>query len=101
MWMYAGLRLVAHLQGKSRGIMNSAFDTLLALDACKARVLCELTKQELDLPLEFAKSKLRHSFACTQASCQAATYFGRVRVHTGHPKFTKSLLYVCMSRPST
>ena len=78
--------------------MNAAFYTVLALDECKVRVFCELTKRELDLPLEFAKAKLRLSFACTQAGCQGATLNGRVRVHTGHPKFSKTALYVCVSR---
>ena len=100
-WWYPSIRLVAHLQGTSRGIMNAAFYTVLALDECKVRVFCELTKRELDLPLEFAKAKLRLSFACTQADCHGATLNhgnGRVRVHTGHPKFSKTALYVCVSR---
>ena len=97
MWLHPGLRLVGHLQGKARGVLNGAFYTVLSVCDTTVLVLCELTRKELELPMDFVKSKLRLGYAITQASCQGSTLAGRVRVYT-HPRFTRRHLYVCSSR---
>ena len=100
MWLHVGLKLVGCLQGKQRGVCNSAFYTILAMGET-VRVRCELTKKELDLPWDFVKGKLRLCFAVTQASCQGSTLQGRVRIYSGHPRFTQRHLYVCASRATS
>jgi hypothetical protein len=97
MWLHPGLRLVGHLQGKARGVLNGAFYTVLSVCDTTVLVLCELTRKELELPMDFVKTKTRLGYAITQASCQGSTLAGRVRVYT-HPRFTRRHLYVCSSR---
>ena len=97
MWLHPGLRLVGHLQGKARGVLNGAFYTIQSVRDTTVLVLCELNQKELGLPMDFVKSKLRLGFAITQASCQGSTLAGHVRVYT-HPRFTRRHLYVCASR---
>jgi hypothetical protein len=96
MWLHLGLKLVAHLCGKQRGVCNSAFYTILSLGET-VRVLCELTTKELDLTWDFVKQKLRLAYSITQASCQGTTLRGRVRIYD-HPRLTRRGLYVCSSR---
>ena len=97
MWLHPGLKTVAHLCGKQRGVCNSAFYTILAMGETTVRVLCELTQKELELPWDFVKQKLRLCYAITQASCQGMTLRGRVRIYD-HPRLTRRGLYVCASR---
>ena len=75
MWLHVGLKMVGHLCGKQRGIVNGGFYTLRSLGDT-VHVLCKLTQKELELPLEFVKQKLRLC-AVTQESCQGATLMGR------------------------
>ena len=94
------LRLVGHLCGKQRGVCNGGFYTIISV-AETVKVRCELTQGELDLPLDFVKSKLRLAYAVTQASCQGSTLAGRVRVYTQNQFFTRRHLYVCSSRATS
>ena len=40
------------LQGKARGVLNGAFYTIRSVRDTTVLVLCELTKKELELPME-------------------------------------------------
>jgi hypothetical protein len=99
-WLYVGIRLIAHLCGKQRGVCNGGFYTILCVGET-VKVRCELTQGELDLPLDFVKSRLRLSHAVTQASVQGSTLSGRVRVYTQNQFFTRRHLYVCSSRATS
>ena len=100
MWIHVNLKLVGHLCGKQRGICNGGFYTILCVGET-VKVRCELTQDELDIPLDFVKSKLRLAYAVTQASCQGSTLAGRVRVYTQNQFFTRRHLYVCSSRATS
>ena len=63
---------------------------------------CQITKRELEVPMEFVRKSLRLAFAMTQAGCQGTTLRGIIRIHdTSHPRFSKVNLFVCASRATS
>jgi hypothetical protein len=98
LWLFKDLKLIGHLAGTQRGVINSGFYTVEALEADTVVVRCELTQKTLRLPMDFVKKSMRNCFALTQYACQGLSLQGRVRIHADHPRMDKRKLYVCTSR---
>ena len=97
-WLHKNLKLVGHLAGTQRGVINSGFYTVEALEADTVVVSCEQSQKTLTLPIDFVKKSMRNCFALTQYACQGLSLQGRVRIYADHPRMDKRKLYVCSSR---
>ena len=68
-FLHKNLKLVGHVAGTQRGVVNSGCYTVRAVEGEAVVVHCELTNKDLQLPLEFVNTSMRLAFAVTARSC--------------------------------
>jgi len=122
-WLYPGQTLMAHIQVSKGGVKNGMFYKVKAINLDLAAKQgsgfnCEdgnfhppsrsqvFPSQEgtvefeggIKLSLNFVAKHMRLTHALTISSSQGRTLPGVVEIISGHPRFTKKHLMICLSR---
>jgi hypothetical protein len=100
MWLHKGLKMIAHLAEKKQSFANNCTYEILEIGELIS-FRCEITGQELSADLDFVKAYMRLNYCSTIASCQGKTIRGRLRIYSKHPRFTRTHLYVTISRATS